>query len=58
MKKFLVGTMVKYFSRILYNNFPRKNLIDSCNWKYLDVFLKRKTLIKISYSLKNNEGPP
>ena len=47
MKKFLVSTMVKYFSRILYNNFPRKNLIDSCNWKYLDVFLKRKMLIKI-----------
>ena len=45
MKEFLVGTMVKYFSGILHNNFSRKNLIDSCNWKY--VFLKRKMLIKI-----------
>ena len=47
MKEFLVGTMVKYFSRILYNNFTRKNLIESCNWKYLDAFLKCKMLIKI-----------
>ena len=36
-----------FFKDFLYNNFLRKNLIESCNWKYLDVSLEIKMLIKI-----------
>ena len=41
MKEFIVGTMMKYLSRILYSIFPEKNLVESCNWKYLDVLFKK-----------------
>ena len=58
MKKFIVGNMVEYLSRILYSIFPGKNLIENCNWKYLCVFQKHGVPENNSYSLKNREGAP